>query len=142
MSVNKTILIGRLGQDPELKQTQNGNSVCNLSIATTESWNDKSGQKQSKTEWHRVNIWGKQAENCNKYLSKGSQVYVEGKIETRSWDDDQGNKRYSTEIVANNIQFLQTNKDTNEALQNAHAANENGASVASDVNFASDDIPF
>ncbi len=106
-SVNRVILIGNLGADPELKYTPGGNkAVCNLRVATTESYKDKSGQKQEKTEWHRVNVWGPQAEACQKYLAKGRSVYVEGRIETRSWDDKDGQKKYSTEIVAERVQFL------------------------------------
>lgn len=106
-SVNKVILVGRLGQDPELKYTQSGQPVCNLSVATSEVWNDKNGQRQEKTEWHRVIVWGKPAENCAKYLGKGRLVYLEGRNETRSWEDkNSGEKRYATEVVANTVQFL------------------------------------
>lgn len=104
--INKVIIIGRLGQDPELRQTGNGQAVCTLNVATSENWTDKEGQKQERTEWHRVVIWGKQAENSAKYLAKGRQVFVEGKLQTRSWETQQGEKRYTTEIVANNVQFL------------------------------------
>jgi single-strand DNA-binding protein len=103
--INKVIIVGRLGQDPETKNVS-GNTVARLSVATSENWVDKEGQKQERTEWHRVTIWGKLAENCGKYLSKGRQVYVEGKLQTRSWEDQQGQKRYATEIVANTVQFL------------------------------------
>lgn len=106
MSVNKVILVGNLGQDPELRYTQNGKAVANFSIATSENWKDKDGNKQEETEWHRIVVWGKQAESCEKYLSKGRQVYVEGRIKTNKWQDDDGNDRYSTEIVANTVQFL------------------------------------
>lgn len=104
--VNKVILVGHLGADPELRYTQSGSGVCELRVATNESWTDRSGQRQERTEWHRVVVWGKQAENCSKFLSKGRQVYVEGRLRTRSWDDRDGNKRYTTEIIANDIQFL------------------------------------
>ena len=106
MSVNKVILIGRLGQDPEMRNTQGGASVCNFSLATNENWRDKSGQKQERTEWHRVVVWGKLAELCTNYLNKGRQVYLEGRLQTRQWQDQQGATRYTTEIVANNLQFL------------------------------------
>ena len=99
MSVNKVILLGRLGQDPELKYTPGGSAVCNFSIATTEAWTDKQGQKQEKTEWHRVVVWGKLAELCNQYLAKGRQAFLEGRLQTRSWDDKDGHKRYTTEIL-------------------------------------------
>jgi len=105
-SVNKVILVGNLGADPELKYTPSNRAVCNLSVATNEVWKDKSGQKQEKTEWHRVNVWGEQAENCSKFLSKGRMVYVEGRLQTRSWDDKDGKKRYSTEVVADRVVFL------------------------------------
>jgi single-strand DNA-binding protein len=106
-SVNKVILLGRLGQDPELRYTQGGQPVCNMSIATSEVWNDKDGNKQESTEWHKVIVWGKIGENCAKYLSKGRLAFVEGKLQTRNWDDkDDGKKRYATEIVAHNVQFI------------------------------------
>ena len=105
MSLNKVMLLGRLGRDPELKNLPNGNAVCNMTVATSESWM-KDGQKQEKTEWHRVVVYGKVAENCSKYLHKGSQVYLEGKIQTRSWDDQNGGKKYATEVIAQTVQFL------------------------------------
>ena len=105
-SVNKVILVGNLGADPEVKHTQSNRAVCNLSVATSEQWKDKqSGQKQEKTEWHRVTVWGDQAENCGKYLAKGRMVYVEGKLQTRSYDKD-GQKHYATEVVADRVVFL------------------------------------
>jgi single-strand DNA-binding protein len=108
-SVNKVILVGNLGADPELKYTPSNRPVCNLSIATNEVFKDKAGQRQEKTEWHRVTVWGEQAENCAKYLAKGRMVYVEGRLQTRSWDDKtDGKKRYSTEIVADRVTFLST----------------------------------
>lgn len=102
--VNKVIIVGRLGQDPELKQA-GSSQVARLSIATSETWVDKNNQKQERTEWHRVIFWGKQAEIAAKYLSKGRQVYVEGKLQTRFWEDG-GQKKYTTEIIGNVIQFL------------------------------------
>jgi single-strand DNA-binding protein len=104
--VNKVILIGNLGADPDMRYTPSGTGVCELRLATNESWTDKGGQKQERTEWHRVVVWGKLAEIVSKYLSKGRQVYVEGRLRTRSWDDKEGNKRYTTEIIANDVQFL------------------------------------
>ena len=104
--VNKVILVGRLGADPELKSVGNSQSVARLSVATSETWMDKNNQKQERTEWHRVVVWGRQAENCGKHLSKGRQVYVEGRLQTRSWEDQQGQKKYATEIVATTVQFL------------------------------------
>lgn len=105
-TVNKVILVGRLGRDPELRYTQGGKAVCNLNVATNESWTDKNGDKQEETEWHRITVWGATAEKCDKYLSKGRQVYVEGRIKTDKWQDDDGNDRYSTGIVATNVTFL------------------------------------
>lgn len=105
-SLNKVMLIGNLGQDPEVRFTPAGQAVATFSIATTERWTDKAGQKQEKTEWHRIVVWGKQAENCKEYLSKGRPVFVEGRMQTREWTDKEGKKRYTTEIVANLVQFL------------------------------------
>lgn len=105
-SVNKAILVGRLGADPEVTQTSTGTPVCNLSVATNENWTDKSGQKQERTEWHRVVVFGRQAENCGRYLEKGRQVYLEGRIQTRKWQDRDNNTKYTTEIVAQIVQFL------------------------------------
>ncbi len=104
-SVNKVILVGNLGADPELKYTPSSRAVANLRIATTEVYKDKGGQRQEKTEWHRVTVWGDQAENCAKYLAKGRSVYVEGKLQTRSWDKE-GQKHYSTDVVADRVVFL------------------------------------
>jgi single-strand DNA-binding protein len=105
-SVNKVILIGNLGADPELRYTNSGTAVANFRIATNEVWNDKNGERQERTEWHQIVVWGKQGENCGKYLRKGRPVYVEGRLQTRSWEDQSGNKRYTTEVVAQTIQFL------------------------------------
>ena len=105
-SVNKVILVGNLGRDAELRYTPGGSAVATLNMATTEVWNDKSGQRQEKTEWHRVILWGKQAESLQEYLTKGKQIYVEGRLQTRQWDDKDGNKRYMTEVIANDVQFL------------------------------------
>jgi single-strand DNA-binding protein len=104
--VNKVILLGNLGANPEMRHTQGGTAVANLRLATSERWTDKSGQPQEQTEWHRVVVWGKQAEICGQYLTKGRQVYVEGRIRTRQWQDQQGQKRYTTEIVAQRVQML------------------------------------
>jgi single-strand DNA-binding protein len=104
--VNKVILVGHLGADPDMRYTPSGQGVCELRLATSESWNDKNGQRQERTEWHRIVVWGKRAEVCSKYLSKGRQVFVEGRIQTRTYDDKDGNKRYITEIIANDVQFL------------------------------------
>ena len=106
-SVNKVIIVGNLGQKPEVKFLPSGQAVCEMRIATNEVFNDKNQQRQERTEWHRVVVWGKMGENCGKYLDKGRSVYVEGRLQTRSWDDKtSGEKRYMTEIVAQNVQFL------------------------------------
>lgn len=104
--VNKAILIGNLGADPEVRVTPSGMSVANFRIATNESWTDKSGQKQERTEWHRIVAWGKLAEVCGEYLKKGRQAYVEGRLQTREWADKEGKKNYTTEVVATTVQFL------------------------------------
>jgi single-strand DNA-binding protein len=106
MSVNKAILIGNLGKDPEVRFTNNGKAVARFPIATSEVWTDADGNRQERTEWHNIIVWGKQGETCGQYLAKGRQVYVEGSIRNRSYDDKSGNKRYITEIVAQRIRFL------------------------------------
>ena len=105
-SVNKVILVGNLGRDAEKRYTPGGAAVATINMATTEVWNDKAGQKQEKTEWHRVVLWGKQAESLTDYLTKGKQIYVEGRLQTRQWDDKEGIKRYTTEIRADKIVLL------------------------------------
>jgi single-strand DNA-binding protein len=104
--VNKAIILGNLGKDPEVRFTPGGQAVANFTIATNESWKDKNGQQQERTEWHRIVVWGKLAELCGEYLKKGRQAYVEGRIQTREWQDKEGKKNYTTEIVANQVQFL------------------------------------
>jgi single-strand DNA-binding protein len=105
-SVNKVILVGNLGRDAELRYTPGGSPVATINLPTTEIWNDKAGQRQEKTEWHRVVLWGKTAESLNEYLTKGKQIYVEGRLQTRQWDDKDGNKRYTTEIRGDRIVLL------------------------------------
>lgn len=106
MSVNKVILVGNLGKDPELRYTASGTAVANFSLATTEKYKDREGNSQEKTEWHNIVVWRQLAEICGKYLTKGKQIYVEGKIQSRSYDDRDGNKRYITEIVVDQLQML------------------------------------
>lgn len=150
MSVNKVMLIGRLGQDPELKYTPSGTAVVNFSLATSESWNDKSGEKQDRTEWHRVVVWGKLAELCNQYLAKGRQAFVEGSLQTRSWEGKDGNKRYTTEINAKSVNFLGGNapkksvKESTPSPESAKAKPSSNSeySVCTDADFTADDIPF
>ncbi len=156
MSVNKVILVGRLGQDPELKYTPSGMAVCNFTLATGDAWTDKNGQKQERTEWHRIVVWGKLAELCGQYLAKGRQAYLEGQLQTRSWDDKDGNKRYTTEINARTVQFLggaSAGQGASMGQQNNSFANNNSApapqddmnqgyDISSNASFTSDDIPF
>jgi len=104
--VNKVILIGNLGADPELRYTANGTAVATLSLATSRKWKDKDGNMNDETEWHRVVVWAASAEFCGNYLSKGSKIYVEGRLQTRKWQDQSGNDKYTTEIIANNVQNL------------------------------------
>jgi single-strand DNA-binding protein len=106
MSVNKVILLGRLGQNPEVRHTPSGASVANFSLATNETWMDKNGQKQERTEWHRIVVWGKLADLCGQYLTKGRQAYVEGRLQTRQWQDKDGQTKYTTEVQAQTVQFL------------------------------------
>ncbi len=144
MSMNKVLLLGRLGTDPELKNLPTGAEVCNFSVATSEKWTDKQGQKQERTEWHRIVVWGKLASVCNQYLKKGQQTFIEGKVATRSWEAEDGTKRYATEIVAQNVQFIGGNPNANAnqgQQQNQGQANQNYA-PAQDNNFASDEVPF
>lgn len=149
MSVNKVILVGRLGADPEVKAIGSGSTVARLNIATSESW-VKDGQKQERTEWHRVAVWGKLAEICGKHLSKGRQVYVEGKLQTRQWEDQQGQKRYTTEIVANTVQFLGSAGAESGASRSSSSSTSSSGN--DDFNFqdfgpepsfnSNDEIPF
>ena len=104
--INRAILVGNLGRDPELRFTGGGQPVCTMRLATNEHWTDKDGQRQERTEWHSIVVWGRMGETCNEYLRKGSQVYVEGSIQTRQWEDRDGNKRYTTEIRAKEVLFL------------------------------------
>lgn len=106
MSVNKVILVGRLGRDPETRYTGGGQAVANFSVATDESYKDKNGERQKRTEWHKIVVWGKQAEIAQQYLKKGSLIFIEGRIQSREWQDKEGQKRTSFEIVANNFRML------------------------------------
>ena len=160
-SLNKAMLIGRLGQDPEIRYTQSGNAVANLNIATNDYWTDKKGEKQERTEWHSLVLWGKLADLAQTYLKKGSQLYVEGRIQTRDWENDQGQKQYKTEVVVTSMQFLDTkisenpiSKEnltsrnvtnsanvTNEFEQNNEHEQNNEEEKSSD-DYIRDDIPF
>ena len=134
--VNKAILIGNLGRDPELRYTQNGQAVVNFTLATSERWTDKTGEKQERTEWHRIVAWGKTGELCAEYLSKGRNVYIEGRIQTREWEDKEGAKRWTTEINAQTVQFLGAPRG-GEGMPGDTAASPPQPSSPPD-----DDIPF
>ena len=144
-SVNKVILIGNLGRDPETRYMPNGDAVTNATIATTESWKDKgSGERQEKTEWHRVTFYRRLAEVAGEYLKKGSQVYIEGRLETRKWTDKEGKERYTTEIIANEMKMLGGKRDDGQQQQRTTQQNQAPASSqrskpAPDMD---DDIPF
>jgi single-strand DNA-binding protein len=133
--VNKVILVGNLGADPDMRYTPSGQGVCELRVATSESWNDKNGQRQERVEWHRIVVWGKRAEVCSKYLSKGRQVYVEGRIQTRTYDDKDGNKRYITEVIANDVQFLGGGNREGGAAAGARGGSADGPPPPSDGDF-------
>lgn len=139
-SINKVILIGRLGKDPEMRFTPSGKAVTNFTLATNEIWTDQGGERQERTEWHRVVTWGKLAENCAKLLSKGKQVYVEGRIQTRSWDDRDGNKRYTTEIVANTMQMLGPVEGGSKGVADEGMDLSSGDAMPGSPEF--DDVPF
>jgi single-strand DNA-binding protein len=121
MSVNKVILVGRLGRDPETRYTGAGQAVCNFSVATDETFKDRNGERQKRTEWHKIVVWGKQAEIAQKYLKKGSQLYLEGRIQSREWTDKEGQKRTSYEIVASNFRMLGSRADSMGAGQRPSA---------------------
>lgn len=143
--VNKVIIVGRLGADPEIKSVGNSQSVARLNIATSESWTGKDGNKQERTEWHRVVVWGRQAENCAKHLSKGRQVYVEGRLQTRSWEDSAtGQKKYATEIVASTVQFLGGGSERSTSHSAASASDDQFNDFGPEPSFdqSSDEIPF
>jgi single-strand DNA-binding protein len=140
MSVNKVILVGRLGQDPKASNTQGGSAVANFSVATNESWVDKNGQKQDRTEWHRIVVWGKLAENCCKYLAKGREAYVEGKLQTRSWQDKEGQTKYTTEIVASVVQFIGSAPQGQS--QGAPQSNQSNGPGSNTDDYNAVDIPF
>jgi len=153
MSVNRVILVGRLGADPESRTFPNGGSICNLRIATSESWKDKNtGERQERTEWHRVQLFGKIGEVAQKYLNKGSQVYLEGRIQTRKWQNQQGEDQYTTEIIADQLRMLGSKSDasapTNSSSQqqqpqpNQPSSSNNGPDYNGGDDYYDDDIPF
>lgn len=144
MSVNKVILVGRLGADPEKLVTGTGRTVTRFNVATSEQWKDQAGQKQEKTEWHKIVVWGPQAERCAEHLAKGRQVYVEGRLQTRQWEGKDGNKRYTTEVVAQRVQYLSPRGD-GQGQATSYEANEpqtNNETPAFDMDAGPDDVPF
>ena len=138
MSLNKVMLIGNVGKEPEFKSTPNGTAIVTLPLATTEKWTDKQGQKQEKTEWHRITLYNRLAELAGQYVGKGSKLYIEGKIVTNSWEKD-GEKRYSTEIVANSMQFL-SSKPEGQPQQQPQQQQYSQPQQSNDP--FDDDIPF
>ncbi len=147
--VNKVILVGNLGADPDMKYTASGTAIANISVATTESWKDKqTGEKQEKTEWHRVVFFRRLAEIAGEYLHKGSQVYIEGKLQTRKWQDQNGQDRYTTEIIGNEMQMLSGRagedggRPQGGGFRNNAPAETAQAKPQADAGFTDDDIPF
>ena len=146
--LNKVMLIGNVGRDPEVRYTQNGTAVANLSVATSRKWKGQDGQMQEETEWHKVTAWGRLAELCNEYLHKGSRVYVEGRLQTRKWQDQDGNDRYQTEVVAQEIRFLDGVRGGNGSGNGGRQPQQQGIPGASDQPSRPghpgnpDDVPF
>jgi single-strand DNA-binding protein len=139
--VNKVILVGNLGRDPEVRSTPSGQSVANFTLATSRRWNDRDGNRQEQTEWHRIVCWGRQAEVAGEYLTKGKQIYVEGRLQTRSWEDKQsGEKRYTTEVICDNFQMLGRRDDS--AGGSYGRQTEPQSEVADAPGAPDDDIPF
>ena len=156
IGVNKVTLVGNLGADPETKKTAGGQSISLFNVATSNAWTNREGQRQEHTEWHRVVAWGKLADTCSEYLSKGKKVYVEGRLQTRSWEDEKGNKRYTTEIVAAQVLFLSGHPDkrsdqpsssssyTNEPAFNGSSGKQNPPPAGGDQakRQQAEDLPF
>jgi single-strand DNA-binding protein len=140
-TVNKVILIGRLGKDPEVKYTQGGTAIARFSLATDEFWKDQNGDRQQRTEWHNIVAWDKLADICGQYLTKGKQVYIEGKLQTRSWEDKEGNKRYTTEIRADNMVMLGSRSEAGTG-GGEKAASTTPAGAAGGGEITDEDIPF
>ena len=150
MGINKVILVGNLGGDPEVKKTASDQSITLFNVATSKSWVNREGQRQESTDWHRIVVWGKLGETCATYLAKGRQVYIEGRIQTRSWEDDKGQKRYTTEVIANQVLFLgnaqqnatdgvsqQTGSHGNKSQQQDSSSYQNEPSLSKEP-----DMPF
>jgi len=142
MSVNKVMLIGNLGRDPEIRYTTSGQAVANFTLATTEKYTNKAGDKQEDTEWHRIVAWGRLAEICGEYLTKGRMVYIEGSIRTRSWEDKEGNTKWTTEIIARNMQMLGSSGGRSESSSTAAEKIPADFDIEDDSFGSDDDIPF
>jgi single-strand DNA-binding protein len=140
--LNKAMLIGNLGADPTMRRTQSGLAVCNFDVATSERWKDKNGQQQQSDEWHRVVAWKNLAEACGEYLHKGSKVYVEGRLQTRKWQDQNSNDRYTTEIVATDVQFLTPKGGGGGSGAGNQGRNSGGYSHNTDNYGTGSDVPF
>jgi len=142
MSVNKAILVGRLGQDPELKYTPNGQPVANFTLATNRVWKGQDGQRQEETTWHNIVVWGRQAETAKEYLSKGRQVYIEGRISNRSYEDKEGNRRYWSEVVCENLKFLGGRGDEGPGRDTSGASAAPSQAPPAGQASDDDDLPF
>lgn len=146
MSFNKITVVGHLGKDPELRYTPQGNAVCNISVATSEKRRDKTGEMQDSTTWFRITLWGKQAETASKFLTKGSQVYIEGRLRVEEWADRDGKNRYTLEVNATDMQFLGTKGGNEGSYSTANSGGGNDEQPMSDGDFTptptDDDIPF
>ncbi len=140
--VNKVILVGNLGADPTMRHTPSGTAVANFNVATSETFKNKNGEKETRTEWHRVVAWARLAEICNEYLKKGKQVYIEGRLQTRSWEDQSGTKKYSTEVVANNMVMLGRAGDTPMDVPSQDVPAEQTVAEGSASTGEEDDLPF
>jgi len=141
-AVNKAIILGNLGRDPEVRYTTDGNAVTTFSVATTETRKDRDGNSQEHTEWHRIVVFGRLAEVCGEYLAKGRSVYVEGSIRTRSWDDREGNKRYTTEIVGRTVQFLSPRGEGGRQSRSEAPPPEDDFTYEEGGGMTDDDVPF
>ena len=143
--INKVTLIGNLGADPEVRKTASQQTVTQFSLATSESWVNKEGERQEKTEWHRIVVWGKLAETCAKHLAKGRQVFIEGRLQTRSWETEQGQKRFTTEVIANQVLFLGRSPQNNAAREDHQEENsykKEPAFTADNNKSAGEELPF
>ncbi len=142
LSINRVILLGNLGKDPEVRHLEGGVTVVNFPLATSEVFKDKSGQKTEHTEWHNIVLWRGLAETAEKYLKKGSEVYIEGRIKTKSWEDKDGNKRYNTEIIADTLKLGRSPKENNQPTSVQPAATSEPASAKASSGNTTDDLPF